>query len=237
MSSRVEFLGLDWVSERHLRVTFAVEPPAIPVGKLRQAAQAIRDAGVSGLSSATLAWNSLLVEFDPSLPDEEAATAAVRTVLSEAWASSNDEAWRAVEIPACFEGAFAPDVEAVAAHHGIPPSSLVEAFCAAPFVVRFVGFCPGFAYLSGLPSALETPRLSTPRVRVPAGSVGIAGDQAGVYPLATPGGWRLIGRTPRVMFDARRNPPALLSPGDRVRFVPIRADEFHAFLQRTERHV
>lgn len=236
MSSRVESLGLDWVSERHLRVLFCAESPDLPVGRLDQAARAIRDAGVAGLSSVTLAWNSLLLEFDPATPDEDAATATVRAVLSEAWASSNDEAWRAVEIPACFEGEFAPDVEAVAAYHGMPPSSLVEAFCAALFVVRFVGFCPGFAYLSGLPSALETPRLSTPRVRVPAGSVGIAGDQAGVYPLATPGGWRLIGRTPRVMFDARRNPPALLAPGDRVRFVPIRADEFHAF-QRTGQDV
>lgn len=236
MSSRVKSLGLDWVSERHLRVLFCAESPDLPVGRLDQAARAIRDAGVAGLSSVTLAWNSLLLEFDPATPDEDAATATVRAVLSEAWASSNDEAWRAVEIPACFEGEFAPDVEAVAAYHGMPPSSLVETFCAALFVVRFVGFCPGFAYLSGLPSALETPRLSTPRVRVPAGSVGIAGDQAGVYPLATPGGWWLIGRTPRVMFDARRNPPALLAPGDRVRFVPIRADEFHAF-QRTGQHV
>jgi inhibitor of KinA len=97
-----------------------------------------------------------------------------------------------------------------------------------------LGFSPGFAYLGGLPKAVATPRLSTPRTEVPAGSVGIAGQQTGIYPIATPGGWRLIGRTPLTLFDPEQDPPTLLQAGDRVRFVPISEEEYQARLEREE---
>lgn len=136
-----------------------------------------------------------------------------------------------VVIPACFEGdELAPDLPLLASYAGLPCSAVVRLFCSTEFTVDFLGFVPGFAYLKGLPASLHAPRLESPRPRVPAGSVGIAGQQAGVYPLATPGGWRLIGRTPLRMFDPRRTPPTLLAPGAAVRFQAITRAEFDDLL-------
>lgn len=135
---------------------------------------------------------------------------------------------RLVEIPVCYDGMFGPDLDDVAALHGLTPAEVIRRHCAPRYRVQFLGFLPGFAYLTGLPPGLATPRLDTPRQSVPAGAVGIGGSQTGVYPLESPGGWRIIGRTPRLLFDPSREPPALLRADDRVRFVPITAAEFEA---------
>jgi len=116
----------------------------------------------------------------------------------------------------------------VAAMHGMTPAQAIELHTSTNYLVYFLGFVPGFAYLGELPQALVTPRLAAPRRRVPAGSVGIAGSQTGVYPFATPGGWRLLGRTPIAMFRPAGNGLSLLSIGDRVRFIPISAKQFAA---------
>ena len=112
-----------------------------------------------------------------------------------------------------------PDLADVAAHCGLSTEEVVRRHTGADYVVYFIGFQPGFAYLGGLDEALHTPRRAEPRVAVPAGSVGIGGAQTGIYPLATPGGWQLIGRTALPLFDPQAEPPTLLAPGDRVRFV------------------
>jgi KipI family sensor histidine kinase inhibitor len=124
-----------------------------------------------------------------------------------------------VEIPVRYGGADGPDLEAVARHAGISVVEVVERHCAATYTVAMLGFAPGFPYLLGLDARLATPRLPVPRVRVPAGSVGIGGAQTGVYPRCGPGGWRLIGRTEMPLFNADRDPPAALAPGDHVRFI------------------
>ncbi|HEY2548777.1 MAG TPA: 5-oxoprolinase subunit PxpB [Candidatus Acidoferrum sp.] len=133
---------------------------------------------------------------------------------------------RVVEIPVCYGGDFGPDLNDVAEFHGITADAAIEAHCSQTYLVYFLGFAPGFAYLGELPEALVTPRLPTPRRSVVAGSVGIAGRQTGVYPISTPGGWRLLGRTPSVMFRPERPQMSLLSIGDRVRFVPISRAQF-----------
>ena len=135
---------------------------------------------------------------------------------------------RLVEIPVCYGGEFGEDLQAVAALHGIALERVVELHTAAEYTVYFLGFVPGFAYLGELPEGLITPRLATPRRVVPPGSVGIAGRQTGVYPLATPGGWRLLGRTPVPMLRRNQNPLSLLAVGDRVRFRAISSAEFVA---------
>ena len=132
-----------------------------------------------------------------------------------------EDAPRLVEIPVCYGGACGPDLEEVAARHCLTPAQVIRRHCAPRYCVQFLGFLPGFAYLSGLPPGLETPRRDTPRLSVPAGAVGIGGAQTGVYPLESPGGWQIIGQTPLVLFDPNREPPALLRAGDTVRFVPI----------------
>jgi KipI family sensor histidine kinase inhibitor len=126
-----------------------------------------------------------------------------------------------IELPTRYGGADGPDLDEVAALHGLSARAVIEFHAGTVYRVAFVGFLPGFAYLGSLPHSLATPRRATPRERVPAGSVGIADRQTGVYPFASPGGWQLIGRTATTVWDPRRDPPALLEPGRRIRFVPL----------------
>jgi biotin-dependent carboxylase-like uncharacterized protein len=137
-----------------------------------------------------------------------------------------EQAARTVEIPVCYDDEFAPDLATVAAHAGLTPAEVVARHTAFDYHVHALGFSPGFPYLGGLDPALHIDRLDTPRTRVSPGSVGIGGGQTGIYPAATPGGWRLIGRTPLDLFDPGQDPPALLAPGDAVRFVPIDAARY-----------
>lgn len=128
---------------------------------------------------------------------------------------------RIVEIRVRYGGEDGPDLDAIAAHAGLSAHDVIVLHSACEYRVAMLGFAPGFPYLLGMDPRLAMPRLSTPRARVAAGSVGIGGAQTGIYPHAGPGGWRLIGRTPLELFDAGRDPPAALAPGDRVRFVAI----------------
>jgi KipI family sensor histidine kinase inhibitor len=141
--------------------------------------------------------------------------------LSTGDASSAPIAGRLHDIGVRYGGACGPDLAAVAEHAGLHPREAVERHAAAEYRVAMLGFAPGFPYLLGLDPRLATPRLATPRQRVEAGSVGIGGEQAGIYPRPGPGGWRIVGRTEATLFDPARTSPALLAPGDRVRFVPV----------------
>lgn len=127
---------------------------------------------------------------------------------------------RAIEIPVVYGTAAGPDLGEVARYAGLTEKQVVELHSSADYVVWFLGFQPGFPYLGGLPEQLATPRRAEPRLQVPAGSVGIGGSQTGIYPLATPGGWQLIGHTSLPLFDPARDEPVLLRPGDTVRFIP-----------------
>ncbi|MEW6366589.1 MAG: 5-oxoprolinase subunit PxpB [Acidobacteriota bacterium] len=171
------------------------------------------------------AYSSLLVCFDPTL----AAHREVEELVAEGARSGADleqEPGREVTIPVCYDSELAPDLDSVAAHSGLARDEVVRIHTEAHYQVYFIGFSPGFPYLGGLPPSLATPRLATPRTRVPAGSVAIGGNQAGIYPLESPGGWRIIGRTPLRLFIATRNPPSLLQTGDAVRFVRVDRAEF-----------
>lgn len=177
--------------------------------------------GVRGILNLHPAYTSVLVDFDPRMRSHAQVEALVRASL----ASHADEAPpepRRVEIPVRYGGECGPDLSAVARHTGLTEERVVELHAAAEYLVYFVGFATCFPYLGGLPPELATPRLAAPRKHVPAGSVAIGGAQAGIYPLASPGGWRLIGRTHLELFDPSASPPPLLRMGDRVRFIPIR---------------
>jgi KipI family sensor histidine kinase inhibitor len=180
---------------------------------------------IPGVVDAVPAYRTLVVicaadAIDPCLIEAEVNSALASMGRSAARSSSERE------IPVCYQADFAPDLPELASIHALSVPEVIALHSGAKYTVEFLGFSPGFPYLSGLPERLATPRLERPRTRVPAGSVGIGGSQTGVYPQATPGGWRLIGRTPVRLFDPERTPPALLAPGDRVRFVPVSRAEF-----------
>jgi KipI family sensor histidine kinase inhibitor len=170
------------------------------------------------------AYASVLVPVDPLDPGVETAIEQIRPVVAAAArgtvAGPDDGA--PIELPTRYGGADGPDLDDVAALHDLRPAHVVELHASVDYRVHFLGFAPGFAYLAAVPAAIATPRLATPRLRVPAGSVAIAGEQTAVYPFDSPGGWRLIGRTDVRVWDLARDPPALLLPGRRVRFVPRR---------------
>jgi len=133
---------------------------------------------------------------------------------------------REVEIPVCYGGEYGPDLDDVARRNGLKSEEVIAIHCSAAYVVHMIGFAPGFPYLGGMDPRIATPRKAVPRTSVAAGSVGIAGEQTGVYPIETPGGWNVIGRTPLKLFRPERDPPSLLRPGDIVRFKPITEDVF-----------
>jgi len=135
-----------------------------------------------------------------------------------------------VEIPVCYGGELGPDLEDVARAHDLSIEEVIRIHSGDEYLVYMVGFMPGFAYLGGLSERIATPRRSVPRTRVPAGTVGIGGSQTGVYPLESPGGWNLIGRTPQRMFLPEKEPPTLLEIGDRVRFRPITRAEYESMI-------
>lgn len=170
-------------------------------------------------------YASLLIKFDPLKASHAEIESALREYLDRLDTVQLPEP-RLVEIPVCYGDDFGPDLADLAALHNLTPKQAIDAHSAHAYTVCFLGFVPGFAYLAGLPASLATPRLATPRRQVPAGSVGIAGHQTGVYPCSTPGGWRLIGRTPLKMFRADRSAMSLLAIGDRVRFTPISRKRF-----------
>jgi len=183
--------------------------------KIWHVAQQMRDLGLC--IDIVPGMNNLTAIFDPLRYSGE----EILITLKDLFQRSKDQfqGGREVIIPVHYGGDVGPDLALVAEHCQLSVENVVKLHCAANYVVYFLGFQPGFAYLGGLPDNLTTPRRAEPRLRVPAGSVGIGGRQTGIYPAASPGGWQLIGHTTLTLFDPQQNNPTLLQPGDTVRFV------------------
>jgi len=186
----------------------------------------VRAAGVAGVRDVVPTFRSVAVFFDPLRTDVEALRALLQPQPQDDAERSRGEA---VEIPVEYGGESGPDLDAVAAAAGLAPADVVTRHSAREYRVFMVGFLPGFGYLGELDPAIAAPRHASSRLRVPAGSVGIAGRQTGVYPQASPGGWQIVGRTTARPFDSRRTPASLLAPGDRVRFVPVPTGSLGSF--------
>lgn len=172
-----------------------------------------------GVLETVPTYRSLLVLYEPSTITFDAL--AARFLERAAKGGAAPPAGRLLEVPTCYGGAGGPDLAEVAQACGLAEDAVVALHASTDYTALMLGFRPGFAYLGGLPEALALPRRATPRLRVEAGSVAVAGRQTGIYPSASPGGWHLIGRTDLQLFDATAEPPALIGPGDRVRFVPV----------------
>lgn len=164
---------------------------------------------VPGMNNLTLILHRPVADMD-----------TVTKRILETWQhiDVSDVAGREIEIPVVYGGADGPDLALIARHTGLSTKEVIQRHSDGEYVVYFIGFMPGFAYMGGLDPALATPRQDEPRIAIPAGSVGIGGEQTGIYPLASPGGWQLLGRTSLSLFDPANTPPTLLRPGDRVRF-------------------
>lgn len=168
---------------------------------------------------------SILIDFDPLRWTHHELASLVRQLAREK-SPLGRGAINWVTVPVCYGGEFGPDMAAVAGHLGVSTDEVIRLHSSGTYLVYFLGFSPGFAYMGGLPPELHLPRLTTPRTFVAGGSVGIAGGQTGIYPVDSPGGWQIIGRTPVRMFDPEADPPSRLQPGDRLKFSRIDANKF-----------
>jgi inhibitor of KinA len=197
-------------------------------------ARAIGASAARGIMDVVPAYSSVTVFYDPlhvAEPGDDAyarVCGVIESCAAQAAAGPEPEG-RLVEIPVCYGGLHGPDLDHVAAQCGLTQAEVVALHWGASYLVHAIGFTPGFPYLGGLPAQLSTPRRERPREKVAPGSVGIGGSQTGVYPLASPGGWQIIGCTPLALFDARREHAALLAPGDRVLFKPITQAQFESW--------
>jgi inhibitor of KinA len=180
-------------------------------------AAALEDLSLRGIRDVVPTYQAVTVHFDPLVTDGPAIGAELERLAGVPAAPDADR--RAIEIPVTYGGADGPDLAAVAGFAGLSEADVVRIHTQTPYRVYMLGFLPGFAYMGPVDARIAMPRLDTPRLRVAAGSVGIAGLQTGIYPCDTPGGWRIIGRTELKMFDAGRAEPFLLKAGNHVKFV------------------
>lgn len=203
--------------------------------RVRAVCQRLEQRPIPGVVDWVPAFASVAVHYDPAaVPGGDGPGTPYQRLAERVEATLRGAAPdalpppRVVEIPVCYGGEMGPDLEEVGRHHGLAAEEVVRIHAGGDYRVYMLGFAPGFAYLGGLDERIVTPRRPTPRTRVPAGSVGIGGRQTGVYPLPSPGGWHLIGRTPLRLFSTDAEPPALLHAGDRVRFRAIPPEQFLA---------
>jgi inhibitor of KinA len=225
----------------HVRDQFE-DAPEEALSEVLRTFRRLEAAAIPSITELAPAYTTVAVFFDPLAvvdaggePDRILDWLAdrIRAALSSAAASGLRKVTdaRLVEIPVCYDTEFALDLNDVAQHARISPREVVDLHGAAEYRVSCIGFVPGFPFLAGLPKKIATPRRATPRKEVPAGSVAIGGAQTGIYPLRSPGGWNLIGRTPVRLFEPDRNPPTLLRAGDYVRFRSITREEFDSLIR------
>jgi KipI family sensor histidine kinase inhibitor len=193
--------------------------------KVRALAMLMEEAPPPGIVEIVPTYRSLLIEYDPA--ETNPAALKQRLFALEARLESvSIPPPQTVEIPVCYGGDFGPDIDFVAGTHGLTESEVIRLHTAPEYPIYMIGFTPGFPFLGGLDERLATPRLETPRTRVPEGSVGIANAQTGIYPVASPGGWRIIGRTPLKLFSPEKENPFCYKPGDRLKFRAVTPDGF-----------
>ena len=199
--------------------------------------EAVLKAEVQGVEELVPTYRSLLVRYDPLKTSYEQLVFRIKEIEEKTAESAAKVGKGKITVPVVYGGEYGPDLSHVARYHGLIEKQVVKLHSGREYRVYMIGFIAGFPYLGEVPDEIATPRLETPRVKVPAGSVGIAEKQSGVYPCEAPGGWQIIGRTPLKLFDALHQPPALLEPGDTVKFEPISKEEFEIIRESIPKRV
>ena len=194
---------------------------------IRQTIERIKELQLDGIIELVPTYCALLVEYDAMLYSYSEICNIIEPTLEEGMTDTTNELVTVVEVPTVYGGDFGPDLSFVASHNHLSEDEVISIHSGTDYLVYMLGFIPGFTYLGGMDPRIATPRLSSPRTLIPAGSVGIAGEQTGTYPSDSPGGWQIIGRTPVTMYDMSKAQAALLNAGDYVRYVPIDESEFH----------
>ncbi|XOQ13696.1 MAG: 5-oxoprolinase subunit PxpB [Shouchella clausii] len=223
------------LSEGALTVSFATGIHDTTNTRIRQLMNDLDKRRFPGYIEAVPSYTGVTVFFDPAHIAGAAMKGSsicekveclLRERIGALGESEQASPGKTIAIPVCYGGDYGPDLAAVAAHNHLSVEDVINRHCAGDYLVYMIGFAPGFPFLGGMDPGISAPRRKQPRAVIPAGTVGIAGGQTGVYPLETPGGWQLIGRTPLVLFDPERKQPSLLAPGDRVRFEAISAETY-----------
>lgn len=189
-------------------------------------AENIKKKQIVGVIETIPTFRSLFVLYNPLAIKYNVLIKKIKTLLNDDYTDEN-RIKRVVQIPVCYGGKFGEDLADVAKHASITENEVIELHSSREYLIYMLGFLPGFTYLGGLDKRIVTPRLQNPRTKISAGSVGIGGEQTGIYPLESPGGWRLIGRTPIKPYDPNRKNPILFKAGDYIKFIPINEDEFN----------
>jgi len=213
--------------EQGLVVEFGTQIDPAVNERVHRVSKMLVDAKLIGISEVVPTYRSFLVYFDPIELSRQELIRRIRELLDTVADNPSQQATaRVVDIPVCYGGDFGPDMDFVMRHSGFSANEVVHIHTSVPYLVYMLGFVPGFAYLGGLDERLATPRLEKPRTAIPVGSVGIAGTQTGFYPIESPGGWQLIGRTPIKAFHPDAADPFLFAAGDYLRFRAISPEEF-----------
>ncbi len=201
--------------------------------KIRGFIESLKRESIEGIDELVPTYRSVLVYFDPLIIDCEALESKLYQIAISDSEKSDAPPWMTL-IPVCYGGAHGPDLSYVATHTQLTESEVIRLHHRSDYLIYMMGFLPGFPYMGGMNPQLATPRLEKPRTKIPGGSVGIAGTQTGIYPITSPGGWRVIGRTPLKLYDPQRDPPMLLSAGHYIRFYPIEEDQYQDILRQVE---
>ncbi len=193
--------------------------------KISNMVKSLDKLGLEAISEIIPTYRSILIIYEPLIVGYDALISKLKEIEKDLGKSDSSKT-RILELPTVYGGEYGPDIEFVAEHNNLTVDEVIKIHSSTDYLLYMLGFTPGFGYLGGMSEKIETPRLQVPRTKIPAGSTGIAGKQTGIYPIDSPGGWQLIGRTPIKLYDPLSDPPVLLNAGDYIRFVPVDEKEY-----------